>query len=245
MALKVCPEGAPEPGPVRAPDVQVQCPASAIQGTGPEHPIESSSPRDIPPSKPSSRKHRPHRSKITQLPAAIREFINESLYNHVSHKNIIQSLAEKGHPGINGANLTAWTKSGYKLWVQERERFHCLRLVSENSEKLFHDLDANGKHHADRLSRLLINMHMAQAMHDFDPTTLKEQLRKDPLNFFKFVHANHAQCLSRQRDDRLEVLRHKAGIGRKTGPNELGRQSVKAAFNLPDSWFNTTEPKDH
>jgi hypothetical protein len=49
------------------------------------------------------------------------------------------------------------------------------------------------------------------------------------------------QSLVRQRDDRLDVIRHKAGIGRKTGPNELARQSVKDAFNLSDSWFNKPE----
>jgi hypothetical protein len=131
--------------------------------------------------KPKSQR-RPHRSKITNIPEAIRDFLNESIHNHVPYEKIIQSLAEKGHPGISPANITAWTKSGYKLWLQERERFQCLRLTGEDVAKQF-----------------------------------------------------------RQRDDRLDVIRHKAGIGRKTGPNELARQSVKDAFNLSDSWFNKPE----
>lgn len=188
---------------------------------------------------------RPRASKISRLPAEIREFINQSIYDHISYPSIIQSLTEKGHPGINRPNLTAWVKSGYKLWREERERLNALRLVSEDSEKMFRELDADGKHHADRLGRILINMHIVQAIRDLDPAPLKEEMRKDPRLISKFAHANHAQCLSRQRDDRLDVLRHKAGIGRKTGPSDFARQSAKVAFNLPDSWFNSSNNQKH
>ncbi len=201
----------------------------------------SAAPAPICPPPPKPRTRRPHRSKITDLPEPIREFLNVSIHNHVPYDKIIELLAEKGHPGIKKNNIVRWAKSGFQLWLQQRERFQCLCLKVDNVEEQFRQLDAKGTHHADRLHSRMIDIHMVQAMRDFEADKLKELLEKDPANFFKFVRANHAQSLIRQRDDRLEVIRHKAGIGRKTGPNELARQSVKDAFNLSDSWFNPPE----
>ncbi|MDB6056825.1 MAG: hypothetical protein JWO95_669 [Verrucomicrobiales bacterium] len=211
--------------PSSAPETHIQPPPSAV---------------------PTKCQHPPHPSKISSLPSELREFLNESIHNHVPRKTIIEALAQKGHPGINPVNITKWTKSGYQLWLQERERFQCLRLKMEDADKHYTHLDDAGQNRANRVNGILIDLHMAQIMRDFDPNVLKSELEKDPLQFFKFVRATHTRSLDRQRDERINLQREKMG-DTETGPTEFGRQAVKEALGLPDSWIapTPTRPSTH
>jgi hypothetical protein len=194
------------------------------------------------PAKPT-RTRRPYRSKISELPTDLRDFVNQSIHDHVPRKSIIDALAQKGHPGINSVNITKWTRSGYQLWLQERERFQCLRLRMEESDKYFRHLDADGLNRANYVNGRLIDLHMAQIMRDFDPDQVKERLHKDPLEFFKLVRATHTRSLDRQRDDRIKLLREKIHGADDDGPTEFGRQAIKASLKLPDSWIAPAQPQ--
>ena len=72
-------------------------------------------------------------------------------------KKIIELLTEKGHAGITPVNITKWSKSGYKLWLQERERFQCLRLKIDETDQYFRHLDANGQNRANYVNGRLID----------------------------------------------------------------------------------------
>ncbi len=231
-ATILCAEGTTEPSPA------LECRGEAKNDISPEGTAEPTpSPSTSATAPKPKHRHRPHRSKISELPTAIRDFINESLHDNVPYKNIIQSVTEKGHPGIASNNLSMWKQSGYKLWLEERERFQCLRLRMDETDQYFRHLDANGQNRANYVNGRLIDLHMAQIMRDFDPIVLKQELQKDPLEFFKFVRATHTRSLDRQRDDRIKLLREKLRGDAEAGPTEFGRQAVKASLNLPDSWL--------
>ena len=104
----LCAEGTTETSPACEPDVRVECRVEATKSKSPEGTAEPAPSPSLATTavRPKSQR-RPHRSKITNLPEPIRDFLNESIHNHVPYENIIQSLAEKGHPGISPANITA------------------------------------------------------------------------------------------------------------------------------------------
>src|SRR4051812_27404676 len=73
-----------------------------------------------------ARARRPHKSKITNLTPDVRNFVNQSLYDNVSYRDIIEQLAAKGHPGFTPCNLSRWVKTGYKDWLLQKERVQSL-----------------------------------------------------------------------------------------------------------------------
>ena len=55
----------------------------------------------------------PRTGKIARLPAAIRTLVNHQLRHGTPYRQIIQSLASQGYPGVVPSNLTHWRQGGY------------------------------------------------------------------------------------------------------------------------------------
>jgi hypothetical protein len=66
--------------------------------------------------------------KVARLPADVREEINRMLDDGKPYRQIIDSLAGRGHPGINAMNLSNWKAGGFQDWLRERQR---LRLAQD------------------------------------------------------------------------------------------------------------------
>ena len=89
-------------------------------------------------------------SKIGRLSAAVRQEVNQLLYDGKSFRTIITWLTENGHGRFNKANLSRWKDRGYQDWLtaQERldERQYKLELAQQNAatgDPAFHDAGVN------------------------------------------------------------------------------------------------------
>src|SRR5262245_38406587 len=61
-------------------------------------------------------------SKISMLPAAVRDDVNLMLYDGKPFAGVITCPAENGHGRFNKANLSRWKEHGYQDWLTAQER---------------------------------------------------------------------------------------------------------------------------
>lgn len=80
---------------------------------------ESNNPSSPAPPPPAIYKRR---GKISGLPKAVRQRVNEMLDEGFTYENVIESLNTQGFPSINKVNLHNWHKGGYQDWLREQER---------------------------------------------------------------------------------------------------------------------------
>jgi hypothetical protein len=59
---------------------------------------------------------------ISRLPETLQQCIADQITAGRPHKEILNTLAEAGHPGITSQNITSWKKAGYKNLMEKRER---------------------------------------------------------------------------------------------------------------------------
>ena len=62
------------------------------------------------------------RGKISGLPKAIRQRVNEMLDEGTTYEAIIEWLDQNGFPSINKVNMHNWHKGGFRDWLREQER---------------------------------------------------------------------------------------------------------------------------
>ncbi len=182
------------------------------------------------------RAHRPHRSKITELPLEIRTFVNKSLSDHVPYSKICEQLAEKGHPGFNTSNIRRWVKSGHAEWLRKEERVETACLKIDNVKDHVEKFKTNGMDDCVEFNRLMLAAQLTQTMHDFDPNLITNGLTEKPGHFYKLARLINTQVLESQRQQKIELIREKFSANHPTGPTPLGEQAVRLAFNIPDSW---------
>ncbi len=131
--------------------------------------------------------------KVSQLPSALIEYVNQSIHDGVEYKTIIQHLADKGYPGLNKFNLTRWRRSGYGQWLLTR---------TEAALNQVRTMTAEDEAHVGRFNENLVAMQIADTVAAFDPANLKLDTAD---GFFKLVRIHtqrEATALSR---DRLEI----------------------------------------
>jgi hypothetical protein len=182
------------------------------------------------------RAHRPHRSKISELPPEIRTFVNKSISDHVPYSKICDQLAEKGHPGINTSNIGRWVQHGHPEWLQKEERVHSVCLKMDNVKDHVQQFKANGISECVEFNRLMLAAQLTQAMHDFDPNLITNGLVEKPGRFYKLARLINTQVLETQRQEKIQIVREKFSAAQPTGPTPLGEQAIRLAFGIPDSW---------
>ena len=183
------------------------------------------------------RAHRPHRSKISELPPEIRTFVNQSISDHVPYSKICEQLAEKGHPDINTSNIYRWVRyGGYSEWLQQKERIQSVCLKMDNVKDHVEKFKANGISDCIEFNRLMLSAQITQTMHDFDPNLITNGLVEKPGRFYKLARLINTQVLETQRQEKIQLIREKFSAAQPTGPTPLGEQAVRLAFGIPDSW---------
>lgn len=180
--------------------------------------------------------HRPHRSKISELPVEIRTFVNKSISNHVPYSKICEQLAEKGHPGINTTNIGRWVKHGYPEWQQKEERIESVCLKLDNVKDHVEKFKTNGVSDCVEFNRLMLAAQLTQTMCDFDPNHITNGLAEKPGRFYKLARLINTQVLESQRQEKIQLIREKFCATQPTGPTAAGEQAVRLAFGIPDSW---------
>src|SRR5437588_71865 len=74
---------------------------------------------------------RARNGKIARLPAEIRDYINQVIYEGELYSDIIAGLKGLGYPGIRPQNLSEWRKGGFQDWLRERREVEDLKLDRE------------------------------------------------------------------------------------------------------------------
>lgn len=74
---------------------------------------------------------RARNGKIARLPAEIREFVNQQIYEGEFYSEIIAALKGLGYPGIRPQNLSEWRKGGFQDWLRAQRDVEDLKLDRE------------------------------------------------------------------------------------------------------------------
>ena len=74
---------------------------------------------------------RARNGKIARLPAEIREFVNQQIYEGEFYSDIIVALKGLGLTGIRPQNLSEWRKGGYQDWLHSLREVEDLKLDRE------------------------------------------------------------------------------------------------------------------
>jgi hypothetical protein len=62
------------------------------------------------------------KGKISVLPKAVRQRVNEMLDEGSTYEAVIEWLDQNGFPSINKVNMHNWHKGGFQDWLREQER---------------------------------------------------------------------------------------------------------------------------
>jgi len=124
-------------------------------------------------------------SKISQLPAAVRERLNQLLHDGLPYLQVIEQLGQDG-TGLNQMDISRWLHSGHNLWVQQQTWLGHVSNSFEAARNMVRDNKAATIHEA--------NLHLAatqmhNAMLGCDLATLPQAVKDDPEKLFKVLHA--------------------------------------------------------
>lgn len=156
-------------------------------------------------------------SKISNLPAEIRNQINQSIFDGVLYADILRALVAAGHPHINRNNLTRWYRSGYQDWLAEYQRTQDSRTRTEAALGTLRRLQLAGKGDLADANDLLLANQLHEILRDFDASTVKDQIAEKPENFFRLAGA-----IIDQTNDR--TVRHRLQLEFEKYRNHVARQ---------------------
>ena len=137
------------------------------------------------------------RGKIARLPKDLRAQLNSMLEDGAAYDDIIQWLADHGHPGVNHVNLHNWKVGGYQDWRRETERL--------DNQSIQREWLAEQAAHAQPgdlfpiLDQLLASQ-MLDSLFGLDTVTLKQGLAAKPRDYIALANA-----LSRLKRDAMNV----------------------------------------
>ena len=149
-----------------------------------------------------------HRRKgrIARLPKTVRDTLNQFILDGVSYPNIIRQLGDHGK-GLNQQNLCNWKHGGHKDWLKQLDRLENMRAAREFA------LDVLRDHQDTTISEATLQLAASQiyeVITEFDPKTLKKQLRGDPENYARLVNT-----LFRLTDSGLKYERYRAEVAQR------------------------------
>ena len=126
------------------------------------------------------------RDKLARLPRKIRDQVNAMLDNGATYDQIIDWLAQNGHPGFNKANLHNWQRGGYQDWLHQTERLATHKLQRECL------LDCVADVKSDELLPLIDQLFITEFLDsvlNLDTTALKQRLSNSPRDFIALFNA--------------------------------------------------------
>lgn len=121
--------------------------------------------------------------KVSQLPAALIEYVNCAIRDGVKYDEIIRQLSERGHPGFNKNNLSRWRRSGHCQWLLVQERNDAMRIRCEASLHVAKGLSSANLQSVSELNEKLVTVQLADTLWAFQDN--QPDLNKKPENWFK------------------------------------------------------------
>jgi hypothetical protein len=150
-------------------------------------------------------KQRRRTGKIANLPAEIRDFVNEALDNGTTYLDVAAKLAVKGVPDINDDNIRNWANGGFQDYLREKRRNSLLREQTDKMLMLAATLDENGRAGYEKISSTLVAGKIIDAIQDFDSRRLRNKMNQNPDLFFRAAKVVNAQSMDYSRLRKVEL----------------------------------------
>jgi hypothetical protein len=128
--------------------------------------------------------------KISRLPEAIRNQVNQKLQDGVPYDQIIAWLAEQGHPGILKMNLSRWTHGGFQDWLDER---HSLQQERDRYNWALEMAERKDDRTMVNAARQLNALHFFDAVSRMDSVELTKMLDRRPEKFITLINSFHKE----------------------------------------------------
>jgi hypothetical protein len=117
------------------------------------------------------------RSKISRLPEAAVNQINEFLDANLEYSRIIDWLNQQGHHGIEPYHISRWRDTGYQDWLQSQEDLDQIERKLRWAEKQAEQGTGSSLH---RAAMAVIAMKLYDAFNRADSTDINKMLESKP-----------------------------------------------------------------
>ena len=192
------PGPSPAPADASASQPGLMLPAPAIPGA-PEPPR---SVRRLP------QRRRLH-GRVARLPLQVRNQVNHALRDGAPYADVIGLLAAHGFTGFNRYDIIAWSKRGYRDWLEQQERFERSRANSERAVALLGDLREDGRFLTADLNESLLAAQLSELLQAIDEATVKRLLAERPEDYFRLAKAVASFTAARAQREQIQLQRLK------------------------------------
>jgi hypothetical protein len=174
-------------------------------------------------------------SKISSLPAEIRNQLNQSIHDGARYSDLIKNLAAQGHPGFTRDNFTRWYRAGYQDWLAELQRTQDTHTRTESALGTLRRLKLAGKGDLADANDLLLANQLHEILRDFDPASVKDNLATKPEQFFRLATAIINQTGDRTARQRiqLELDKFRDHVAKQKTELEKAAHQTNAEGGLP------------
>jgi len=177
--------------------------------------------------------HRSH-GKVSCLPAAVRNQLNEMLYDGASYPKIDGWLEDQGHSGFNEMNICRWRERGYQAWLNTQERNDHREFLRDLAEQSKSD-DTSFQDASIQLAQLQF-FEALNRLEGADLAIMVKENRKEFIHLLRtFTHFNR-YCLQRdkfrrdlQQQEKAEQHRNKPA---KESVSDENMERICTKFNL-------------
>ncbi|MDB6031528.1 MAG: hypothetical protein JWM16_1866 [Verrucomicrobiales bacterium] len=124
--------------------------------------------------------------KVAKLPPDILEWVNLQLLDEVPYAAILDELDDRGYCDISQQNLTNWkTCGGYNQWLSG----HIVRQQRRSELETVCSLVSQSRGRLDEAALFLISSQLLSVVGDFDLSSFKTHLAKDPQGYLRVIQA--------------------------------------------------------
>ncbi len=144
------------------------------------------------------------RSRIAQLPEAIRNQVNELIESSTPYRQICDFLTQQGHPGFDEDVISRWKNGGFLDWYKAQERLQEMEYKRPDALKLVQsDARAFIEANEDMTEVLFYD-----ALNRADSAALSEMVNSNPREFIALLKTfTHFRRYRLHRDRFHEYLR--------------------------------------
>jgi hypothetical protein len=165
-------------------------------------------------------KRRSRTSRVSRLPRAVRDKVNQMLDDGFLYKDIIKMVKEETGVELNHQHLSTWYHGGHERWQAERLRVQDMRETREFVREEMRE--SQGKEVAEAGLKVAASQ-LYEILVKFNVAGLKRELKKQPEAYPKVV-----QMLARVSEGGLKYERHRAGVEKDKAKVEREEAEAKA-----------------
>ena len=126
------------------------------------------------------------RNPIERLPSSIREQVNLLIDDDKPFPEILQWLANSGHPSITQADLTVYAEGPFQRWVRDHERMDRFAAQQDIATDL---TKGENLHNFNTASVAIAQLNLFDLLNRFDITTLTKRIEEKPELWFQLISA--------------------------------------------------------